>query len=91
MATLFCTIKNKPLPFILNPILKFIDKKVNIILIGTPGSGKTHYATALGIKACMKGKNILFAQVPNLVIDLQEAMGKNQITAYKKSLKNMIW
>ena len=29
--------------------LKFIENKENIILIGTPGAGKTHYATALGI------------------------------------------
>lgn len=28
--------------------LKFIENKENIILIGTPGAGKTHYATALG-------------------------------------------
>ena len=67
--------------------LKFIDKKENIILIGTPGCGKTHYATALGIKACMKGKNVLFTSVPNLVIELQEAMSKNQISNYKRKFE----
>ncbi|MCD0110600.1 ATP-binding protein, partial [Streptococcus agalactiae] len=55
-----------------------------LILIGTPGCGKTHYATALGIKACIKGKTVLFTSVPNLVIELQEAMSKSQITNYKK-------
>ena len=40
--------------------LKFVDNKENIILIGTSGCGKTHYATALGIKACIVGKNVLF-------------------------------
>lgn len=64
--------------------LKFIDNKENLILIGTPGCGKTHYATALGIKACIKGKTVLFTSVPNLVIELQEAMSKSQITNYKK-------
>lgn len=64
--------------------LKFIDNKENIILIGTPGCGKTHYATALGIKACISGKTVLFTSVPNLVIELQEAMSKSQITNYKK-------
>lgn len=64
--------------------LKFVENKENIILIGTPGCGKTHYATALGIKTCMKGKNVLFTSVPNLVIELTEAMSKNQITNYKK-------
>lgn len=69
--------------------LKFIDNKENLILIGTPGCGKTHYATALGIKACIKGKTVLFTSVPNLVIELQEAMSKSQITNYKRDLKNM--
>lgn len=64
--------------------LKFIDNKENIILIGTPGCGKTHYATALGIRACMNEKTVLFTSVPNLVIELQEAMSKSQITNYKK-------
>ena len=67
--------------------LKFIDNKENIIMIGTPGCGKTHYATALGIKTCMKGKNVLFTSVPNLVIELQEAMSKNQISNYKKKFE----
>lgn len=64
--------------------LKFIDNKENIILIRTPGCGKTHYATALGIRACMNGKSVLFISAPNLVIELQEAMSKSQITNYKK-------
>lgn len=29
--------------------LEFIDKNENVILIGTSGAGKTHYAIALGI------------------------------------------
>ena len=31
--------------------LEFIENKETIILIGTPGEGKTHYVTALGIAA----------------------------------------
>lgn len=67
--------------------LKFIEQKENIILMGTPGAGKTHYATALGIKACMAGKTVLFKSIPNLVIELQEAMSKSQITLYKKKFE----
>ena len=64
--------------------LNFIEKKENIILIGTPGAGKTHYAIALGIKACMEGKSVLFASVPNLIIELKEAMSKSQLSVYKR-------
>ena len=48
--------------------LNFINEKENIILIGTPGAGKTHYAIGLGIKACIEGKSVLFVSVPNLII-----------------------
>ena len=49
--------------------------------------GKTHYATALGIKACLNNMKVLFISVPNLIIELKEAMSQNQITRYKKSLE----
>lgn len=68
--------------------LNFIDNKGNIILIGTPGAGKTHYAIALGISACMKGKSVLFASVPNLIIELKEAMSQNQVSNYRKKFEN---
>jgi len=64
--------------------LQFIDKKENVILIGTPGAGKSHYAIGLGIKACIEGKSVLFASVPNLIIELKEAMSKSQLTNYKR-------
>jgi len=68
--------------------LNFIANKENIILIGTPGAGKTHYATALGIAACLKGRSVLFVSVPNLVIELQEAMSSHQITVYRRKFEN---
>jgi len=67
--------------------LQFIDNKENIILIGTPGSGKTHYSIALGIKACLCGKTVLFTSVPNLIIELKEAMSLNQLNFYKRKFE----
>ena len=64
--------------------LAFIRNKENIILVGTSGAGKTHYATALGIAACMDGHSVLFATVPNLVIELKEAMHTNKMSNYRK-------
>ena len=68
--------------------LNFVSNKENIILIGTPGAGKTHYATALGISACLKGRNVLFVSVPNLIIELKEAMSNHQITVYRRKFEN---
>ena len=35
--------------------LDFIKSGQNLILSGNPGTGKTHLATALGLKACQEG------------------------------------
>lgn len=67
--------------------LKFIDNKENIILIGTPGSGKTHYSIAISTKAILEGKSVLFVSVPNLVIELKEALSKHQLNAYKRKFE----
>jgi DNA replication protein DnaC len=40
--------------------LKFLNENRNLILLGNSGTGKTHLATAIGIKACEKGYNVLF-------------------------------
>jgi DNA replication protein DnaC len=67
--------------------LKFIEDNENIILIGSPGCGKTHYSIGLGIKACMEGKSVLFVSVPNLIIELKEAMNLNQMNTYKRKFE----
>jgi DNA replication protein DnaC len=64
--------------------LEFVKNKENIILIGTSGAGKTHYSIALGIAACMKAHSVLFASVPNLVVELKETASTNAMTCYRK-------
>ena len=67
--------------------LQFIEDKENIICIGNPGRGKTHLAISLGITACMADKRVLFTNVPNLVIEIKEAMSRNEITHYKRKFE----
>lgn len=64
--------------------LRFIDKQENVILIGNPGVGKTFLANTLGMEVCLAGKSVLYASIPNLVIELKEAMSSNQLTYYKR-------
>ena len=64
--------------------LDFIKARQNAIFISNPGRGKTHLAIGLGIAACLSDMRVLFTNVPNLVIELKEAMSKNQVTAYKR-------
>ncbi len=53
--------------------LEFIKTGQNIILAGNAGTGKTHIATGLGIKACLEGYKVLFTTVPLLVNQLKES------------------
>ncbi len=59
----------------------FVSKRQNIVMIGNPGTGKTHLSIALGIKACMQGMNVKFYTAANLSNELIEAQ------EYKKLLK----
>ena len=52
--------------------LEFIEKKQNILCLGAVGTGKTYLATALGVKACTKGKQVSFYQPIDLVTVLVE-------------------
>jgi len=63
--------------------LDFITDKENVVLIANSGRGKTHLAIGLGIAACLADKRVLFTNVPNLVIELKEAMSRNAVTAFK--------
>ncbi|MET8689319.1 IS21-like element helper ATPase IstB [Streptomyces sp. NPDC004732] len=39
----------------------FVTRKANVVLLGGPGTGKTHLAVALGVRACQAGHRVLFA------------------------------
>lgn len=53
--------------------LDFIQEGQNVILAGSPGTGKTHLAIGLGIKACLAGYQVLFVTVPLLINQLKES------------------
>ena len=53
--------------------LDFIRHGRNIVMYGNPGTGKTHVAIGLGIKACMEGYNVYFTTVPHLLTQIREA------------------
>ena len=54
--------------------LNFIREGRNIVMYGNPGTGKTHTAIGLGIKACMQGGfTVYFTTVPHLLTQIREA------------------
>jgi len=62
--------------------LDFIKDCQNIILAGNPGTGKTHLAIGLGIKACLQGYRVLFTTVPLLVNQLKESRSQKMLRAF---------
>lgn len=57
----------------------FVERKENVILVGQPGTGKTHLSIALGIKACEKGYDVRFTTVQDLAALLRSAHADHSV------------
>ena len=64
----------------------FIKQRQNIVMIGNPGSGKTHLSIALGMNACEAGYRVKFYTAVNLAAELAEAVQMNRL---EKSLSKI--
>ena len=53
--------------------LDFLHGRENIVLLGPPGTGKTHLAIAIGVRACLAGHRAQFATATEWVARLQES------------------
>ena len=63
--------------------LDFVEKGQNIILTGNPGTGKSHIAIGLGIKACVAGYSVLFTTIPLLVNELKESRSNKTLRTFE--------
>lgn len=57
----------------------YIDRAETVILMGEPGTGKTHLATALGVAATQQGRAVRFASAGRLVTELVEAKNAHEL------------
>jgi DNA replication protein DnaC len=53
--------------------LDFVTARENVVFLGPPGTGKTHLAIALGIRACQAGHRVAFATAAQWVDRLAAA------------------
>lgn len=65
--------------------LHFIEEKGNVIIMGPPGTGKTHLALALGYQACLQGIKTRFTTAMNLINLLSASLADNSFLKAMKS------
>jgi len=68
--------------------LQFIENKQNIIFAGRPGTGKSHLAIGLGIKACNAGYKTYFTTTTGLVNRLKESRSERTLQTIERHFMN---
>ena len=59
--------------------LDFIDQGQNVVLAGNPGTGKTHLAIGLAIKACVEDYKVLFTTTTRLLTQIRECRSQKTL------------
>ena len=59
--------------------LDFLTGRENVVLLGPPGTGKTHLSIALGIRACLAGHRVAFRTATEWVALLADAQRQGRL------------
>ncbi len=65
----------------------WIEDRENLLILGNPGTGKTHIACALGFAACGLGRRVRFYTVSALVTQLLERREERALERLQKQLE----
>jgi DNA replication protein DnaC len=66
--------------------LDFLHARENVVLLGPPGTGKTHLAIAVSIRACLAGHRVAFATATEWVARLGDAKRHGNLEAELRRL-----
>jgi DNA replication protein DnaC len=67
--------------------LSWIAEAANVCFLGPPGTGKTHLAIALAIRACQAGHRVAFATAADWVSRLEAAQERNSLESELRRLE----
>jgi DNA replication protein DnaC len=85
----------KAQPSINEPLIRellrgeYVGRKENVLLVGNPGTGKTHLATALAFAACSQGRKVRFYTVMDLVTELMESQDERRLQRQQKQMRGL--
>jgi DNA replication protein DnaC len=68
---------------------EYIDRRESVILLGGPGTGKTHVAIGLAAAACQRGKKVRFFRVTELLTQLLEAREERVLGRLRSQLARL--
>jgi len=69
--------------------LDFLAGRENVVLLGPPGTGKTHLTIAIGIRACLAGHRVAFRTATEWVALLADAQRQGRLDAELDRLQRM--
>jgi DNA replication protein DnaC len=67
----------------------FIEQKLNIVLSGKTGSGKSYISCAVGNSACRHGYTVKYFRIPELLLEIQDAKNENRYSRFMTGIQNI--
>lgn len=67
----------------------FIEQKLNLVITGKTGSGKSYLSCAFGNSACRHGYTVKYFRIPELLLEIQGARIENRYFRFMTQLQNI--
>jgi DNA replication protein DnaC len=67
----------------------FIEQKLNIVISGKTGCGKTYIACAFGNTACRHGYTVKYFRIPELLLEIQDSKNENRYAKFMTGLQSI--
>ena len=67
----------------------FIEQKLNIIICGKTGCGKSFLASAFGNNVCRHNYSVKYYRIPELLLELQNVKAENRYSKFIKQLQSI--
>lgn len=72
--------------------LDFIKEREIVLFLGQPGTGKSHLAQAMGLKAIYQGKSVYWSSLKRLAEDILKAKQRGELSRlFKRILSSDLW